>query len=62
MDDVHYLALAYICGLVLFLAYLYLLDRYQQNLHKEIQHLESVVERAGRDQGAKDKAPSDPVS
>lgn len=45
MNDVHYLALAYLCGLVLFLAYLYILDRYQKHLHKEIEHLESVIKR-----------------
>jgi len=45
MDDVHYLALAYILGLILFLAYLYVLDRYQKHLHTEISHLEDVVKR-----------------
>jgi len=45
MNDVHYLALAYLCGLALFLAYLYVLDRYQKNLHKEVRHLESVIRR-----------------
>lgn len=52
MNDVHYLALAYLCGLVLFLAYLYILDRYQKNLHKEIEHLESVVKRSLNSSGS----------
>ena len=45
MDDVHYLALAYIIGLVVLFAYLFFLDRHQRKLSKELGHLESLVKQ-----------------
>ncbi|HID72077.1 MAG TPA: hypothetical protein EYP29_04965 [Thermoplasmata archaeon] len=55
MNDVHYLALAYLCGLVLFLLYLYLLDRYQRGLKKEVEHLTTLLKRIEVNQNSKNR-------
>ncbi len=55
MNDVNYLAAAYLIGLVLLFTYLFFLDRHQKQLSRDIAHLEGVVNRcipaASREEG-----------
>jgi hypothetical protein len=59
MDDIHFLAAAYILGLVLFLAYLFMLDNHQKTLHKQLEHLDSVVCRLKEKEEPKEEEPEE---